>query len=639
MLRQLTNKFLHRVRIHGGEFDSSARAMNRAEESNLLQAELRKFRRSTIERKQMSTTIKRIALVAVAAMGLGVVSSVPSNAAPSFAFTTIGDATAGQALIGGQAVVVLTPDTNTSTIVSVTGVGTVVAVSADAGSPQIVRVGTSLTNWTESSTVADNTAITAAGKRTITLYSDVAGVTTITARPLGADGSPGTAVTRTITWVSALAKNSTASSLEYIKSEDGSITDDTIEVADSTTAQLSYSATLNTSAAKAVIWVKQFSSSDTTTVSTLAAGKGNAVKVEISGAGSLGTATGAATGSVVSILGTATRLNKADRFFVFSDGRSGPATITITVGTKVTTKTIKFVGAVASYKVSADEGDALSKLQVGVGETATFGVDSFDALNNRVAENVTLTSSSDTATVATISAVSGGLYTITGVKEGVARFKLTDGTASRDLFVGITVTKKTAATIAVAFDKSSYAPGEKVTWTITAKDSTGKNIADGARAIFGSVEANLSVSNGTLFGTSPSFVDGVATGSFFAPAAASGRFEITVSQGAADDVRIAALAAAATAGLAAPTAVKSAYGFDIVNAGTDAALDAANEAATAAQDATDAAIQAADAADEATAAVAALSLEVNTLIAGLKAQLSTMYKIIIKLKNTIAAMK
>ena len=44
-------------------------------------------------------------------------------------------------------------------------------------------------------------------------------------------------------------------------------------------------------------------------------------------------------------------------------------------------------------------------------------------------------------------------------------------------------------------------------------------------------------------------------------------------------------------------------------------------------------------ADEATAAVAALSLEVNTLIAGLKAQLSTMYKIIIKLKNSIAAMK
>jgi trimeric autotransporter adhesin len=632
VLRQLTNKFLHRVRIHGGEFDSSARAMNRAEESNLLQAELRKFRGSTFERKQMSTTIKRIALVAVAAMGLGVMTSVPSNAAPVFAFTTIGDATAGQALVGGQAVVSLTPDTNTSTIVTVSGVGSVVSTSEAA---TVVKVGTSLVQWTDSSTV--NSATTG-GAQSITVYSAVEGVTTITARPLGADGSPGTAVTRTITWVSALAKNSTASSLEYIKTEASIVTDDSIEIADSTTAQLSYAAAINTGAAKAVIWVKQFSSSDTTTVSTLAAGKGNAVKVEISGAGSLGTSTGAATGAVVSILGSATRENKADRFFVFSDGRSGPATITITVGTKVTTKSIKFVGTAASYKVSADTDEGLSKLQVGVGETATVGIDSFDTLNNRVAELVTLTSSNETASVATISAIDGTtkLYTITGVKEGVARFKLTDGTASRDLFVGINVTKKTAKTIAVAFDKTSYAPGEKVTWTITAKDSDGKNIADGARAIFGSVEANLAVTNGSLFGTSPSFTDGVATGSFFAPAAASGRFEITVSQGAADDARIAALAAASTAGLPAPTAVKTPYGFDIVNSATDAALDAANEAATAAQDATDAAIQAADAADEATAAVAALQLEVNTLIAGLKKQLTTLTNLVKNLAKAVA---
>jgi hypothetical protein len=82
--------FLRRVRIHGGEFDSSARAMNRVSEKGSLmtyeraftaQADLRIVRGSTIERKQMSTTIKRIALVAVAALGLGVLSVVPSNAA------------------------------------------------------------------------------------------------------------------------------------------------------------------------------------------------------------------------------------------------------------------------------------------------------------------------------------------------------------------------------------------------------------------------------------------------------------------------------------------------------------------------------------------------------------------------------
>ena len=75
--------FLRRVRIHGGEFDSSARAMNRVKQARLLQADPRIVRGSTIERKQMSTktTIKRIALVSVAALGLGVMSVVPSKAA------------------------------------------------------------------------------------------------------------------------------------------------------------------------------------------------------------------------------------------------------------------------------------------------------------------------------------------------------------------------------------------------------------------------------------------------------------------------------------------------------------------------------------------------------------------------------
>jgi hypothetical protein len=77
--------FLRRVRIHGGEFDSSARAMNRVKQVRLLQADLRIVRGSTIERKQMSTktTFKRVALVAVAALGLGVLSVAPSQAAPA----------------------------------------------------------------------------------------------------------------------------------------------------------------------------------------------------------------------------------------------------------------------------------------------------------------------------------------------------------------------------------------------------------------------------------------------------------------------------------------------------------------------------------------------------------------------------
>ena len=63
------------IRISRGERDASARATH-------LEAATRKFLVTTNERKQMSTktNFKRIALVAVAALGLGLLSSVPSQA-------------------------------------------------------------------------------------------------------------------------------------------------------------------------------------------------------------------------------------------------------------------------------------------------------------------------------------------------------------------------------------------------------------------------------------------------------------------------------------------------------------------------------------------------------------------------------
>ena len=95
-MRRLQFKFLSQIRISGWDFGSSARAMNQAggkdslmtyelvREAGSTQADLEKVSRSTTERKSMSTktTIKRIALVAVSALGLGVLSSIaPANAA------------------------------------------------------------------------------------------------------------------------------------------------------------------------------------------------------------------------------------------------------------------------------------------------------------------------------------------------------------------------------------------------------------------------------------------------------------------------------------------------------------------------------------------------------------------------------
>ena len=94
--------FPHFYRKRSGGRDVSARATH-------LKAEIGNVSISTTERKQMSTktTFKRIALVAVAALGLGVLSVAPSKAALIGESLTISAATA-TANVGDTATAVLT---------------------------------------------------------------------------------------------------------------------------------------------------------------------------------------------------------------------------------------------------------------------------------------------------------------------------------------------------------------------------------------------------------------------------------------------------------------------------------------------------------------------------------------------------
>jgi hypothetical protein len=79
-------------------------------ECEFPQAELGKGLNSTTERKQMSskTTFKRIALVAVAALGLGSVTIVSANATPPSTITGIAAGTSGAARVGAAATNTLT---------------------------------------------------------------------------------------------------------------------------------------------------------------------------------------------------------------------------------------------------------------------------------------------------------------------------------------------------------------------------------------------------------------------------------------------------------------------------------------------------------------------------------------------------
>ena len=117
------------LRIVRGERDALVRTTH-------FKATVENVSNVTIERKIMSTktTFKRVALVAVAAVGLGLLTAVPSNAAPSFTNGSLGLGTPGSStvaqtqVIGGQASVVVALDSTTTvgdktTNIVISGVG------------------------------------------------------------------------------------------------------------------------------------------------------------------------------------------------------------------------------------------------------------------------------------------------------------------------------------------------------------------------------------------------------------------------------------------------------------------------------------------------------------------------------------
>ena len=246
-----------------------------------------------------------------------------------------------------------------------------------------------------------------------------------------------------------------------------------------------------------------------------------------------------------------------------------------------------------------------------------------------------VTATSDTTTVATVVTTAGstGVVTVTGIAVGKTNINIKSGTVT--LVVPVEVTKSTGVA-KLTLDKTSAQPGEKVTWTITATDVNGRPVADGTSvALFSSITSNMSVTG--LPTGSETLTGGVSTGSFFAPTSGSGTLTITATHGTAHDTYIAGLKAATTAGTT-YTAVKDVVELPIANAAVDAATAAAEAAEAAAQDATDAALDATTAAEaagalaqEAVDAVAELSAEVTKLMAGVKAQITYLTKLVMRL--------
>jgi len=334
-------------------------------------------------------------------------------------------------------------------------------------------------------------------------------------------------------------------------------------------------------------------------------------------------------------------------FSVLADGRAGVATITITTnGTTYAAKTVTFY-AKAAKTITATV--ATPVLAVGA-NTSAVSVTAVDAngtnwtgtayiVASAAADALIGGSATTPVACAAYNADDGILCQITTIAAGTAKFKVIDAatvalaTATSNE-VTVTSSSATASTVKIAFDKATYQPFEKATITVTPMDSTGKMIA-------ATTLANLFATGGITSTLAFSGSSDTTTAVSIKTSALTGIAKYTVYMPATGDVVI-----SATGGTSLPAAgqVKVTATATIVNSSVDAATAAAEEATAAANDATDAALSAAEAAEAATAiaqeavdAVAELSASVTKLISALRAQITTLTNLVVKIQKKVKA--
>jgi len=613
------------------------------------------------------TTFKRIALVAVVALGLGGLSTVPANAAeatPTNIVISKVTTEAGTALAAGKFVAEKLLNANGVSSITVTASSAIVLKAIPVGgasqddSSYRLQIGSAI--WdTEANTTgsADGTVETAntftapaaAGTYTATLiYDEDADYTTT-------DDQRKTTFTLIVAAASGWSQGAT-----------------TVLSAPTHIVATTTSDALNKSA------VKTLGTFGGTIVATIRNGDGalytgQTVTATVSGVGFVGGSSADVTGGTTDAEidtadGTATTTRSVAvtdttgvvAFAVWADGIAGTSTVTISVTDQVSgattvlgTETVTFYGAVKAL--------TLNSTVYSIGRAGGYTTGAADGdLDNRTVANipaftVKTTDGTNVANAAAVPAiVSDNLLAVTG---GVCAL---DDNADADYSTGGTgyyncnfvtaatsksgdkatltirivdpadATKYISTTLAVtvggsvsketiSFDKTSYSPGEAMVITRTAVDASGNPVYDGAAAP--AITFNKSV-GGTAPTTSVYVAGKKATSAtaptVFAPAQ-SGEFTARATSGnTAADV----ISASAT----------------VADDKQDAATDAANEATDAANAATDAALAAADAADAATAAaedaaaaVATLAASVNTALGNLKKQITALTALVNKL--------
>jgi len=469
----------------------------------------------------MSTTtnFKRIALVAVAALGMGVLSSVPAQASVANLTLTVANGTS----LAGKS------DSSNAAVLTVAGL-------VDTG------LGDSITVTFIAKDITANTSAvarlsyldTATGSASSTLVSSVRGAATAGEKVAAGNGTLDSKLASAAPFViyspsasyvgakfivqleSVTAGLNTAGTFTYtalVSSYAGATlvsstsSDFTITIAALASASTTVDSSKSTaflgagsSAATADAAVSVEATASATTHATLSVRTYNAssvaapesITVSISGAGLL--KTGSVTGTSLVIASNGGSGTSNGDISVLADGRAGVGTITVKTTTATfSNKSITFY-AKAAKTITATVGTPL--LKVGTNAKAVRGV-AVDA--NGVAWTGTAYIVASSATDALV----GGSATtpvqcdsydttnarhncpVTTLTTGTAKFKIIDAatvalaTATSNE-ITVTVTAATAASVKVEFDKATYAPNERAMIYVTPLDAAGKAMQSAA---------------------------------------------------------------------------------------------------------------------------------------------------------------
>ena len=526
------------IRILRGERDASARATH-------LEAATRKFLVTTNERKQMSTktNFKRIALVAIAALGMGVLSSVPSQA------LVVGDITVTST--AGTATKVKSDSTTAATLTvsyTATAADTVTISFAslskptDATTTPVIDIfGNSLSETAAISGSSGVDTSSSTGATAVQVYNYAVGASwnstrndtaTITSAAnafnsavfkLSMDTVTGTRVAGTYTYTAIVTAYSTGTSPQVVTTK-------TAVVTFTIAALTSESTTPSSASSSAIISAAGGSSTDEalTAVATASATPVAYIEVKLRNAsGTSGTVAGKESVTVTTTAGTVgTNNGTFGRSVVLAytnanvgvtdsltvqvraDGTAATATITIsTTSVSFAPKTVVFYAAAPATLVASALNTSPG---VGAATGAAISVVAKDA--NGAAWAGTLYTYSDT--VATISdsgtscsyvaANSRHECSVTGAAAGTAKVTVRNHAATAIVAttissnaVSLTTTASQPATVKLTFDKATYAPGEKATLLISVLDSAGKSVSAQAFAnLFATGGISLSTAAG-----------------------------------------------------------------------------------------------------------------------------------------------